>query len=268
MIAERRAAPADRRRPLARRRPRRGRAGPQAGRRPDAPPPRPRRGRAQTRSTPNLDFYEPRRRTAARSRRRSTQRFSRAPAGLTRRSSRFGSPRASTSTTSPGTTAGGLHLATMGGVWQALAYGFAGAPSQWPAPHVSSRNCRQAWGALDRSACASAAASCGSGSSTSASWSKPSARFAVSVGASAPSYGASATYKLADTGWKAVRDDEGDRGESTTLRRRRLCSRPPEAARLFDARVEAVQFAKRDRARQRPLRTAGGGDLDVPRAAT
>ena len=26
-----------------------------------------------------------------------------------------------------GTTAGGLHLATMGGVWQALAFGFAGA---------------------------------------------------------------------------------------------------------------------------------------------
>ena len=30
-----------------------------------------------------------------------------------------------------GTTAGGLHLATFGGVWQALAYGFLGL---WPAP--------------------------------------------------------------------------------------------------------------------------------------
>jgi trehalose/maltose hydrolase-like predicted phosphorylase len=47
-----------------------------------------------------------------------------------------------------GTTAGGLHLATMGGVWQAVAYGFAGLRPAPDALHIDPQ-LPAAWDALD-----------------------------------------------------------------------------------------------------------------------
>ena len=58
--------------------------------------------------------------------RRSTRRCSPAPAGSTRRVELLRIAAAIDLDDLTGTTAGGLHLATMGGVWQALAFGFAG----------------------------------------------------------------------------------------------------------------------------------------------
>jgi trehalose/maltose hydrolase-like predicted phosphorylase len=75
---------------------------------------------------PNLDFYEP----------RTAHGSSLSPAihaGLLARAGRFDDALAALSIAAridlddlTGTTAGGLHLATMGGLWQALVFGFAG----------------------------------------------------------------------------------------------------------------------------------------------
>ena len=83
---------------------------------------------------PNLDFYEP----------RTAHGSSLSPAihaALLARAGRFGPALEALRIAAridlddlTGTTAGGLHLATMGGLWQALAFGFAGArapPGAW-----------------------------------------------------------------------------------------------------------------------------------------
>ena len=126
VIADIVAAPADRRRPAARARARPRRAGAEAGRRPDAAPPRPRGGRARGRSSRTSRTTSRAPRTAARCHPRSTQRCSRVPGGsgpaveALRLACRIDVDDLT------GTTAGGVHLATMGGVWQALVFGFAG----------------------------------------------------------------------------------------------------------------------------------------------
>ena len=110
------------RRPAARRRARGRRAGAQAGGRADAPPPRPRRGRVEL-LRPDPGLLRAPNGTATRFRRRST-----------RHSSRAGRP---DDALEPLRLAARIDLddltgtaaactATMGGVWQALAYGFAG----------------------------------------------------------------------------------------------------------------------------------------------
>ena len=120
------AAAPDRRRPAAR-----GGADPrgpgdQAGRRTDAPPPRARRGGrrgAWSRTSVSTSGAPP---TAARSRRRSTPPCSPAardfePALEALRIAAFLDLDDLT-----GSSSAGLHLATMGGLWQALAFGFGG----------------------------------------------------------------------------------------------------------------------------------------------
>jgi trehalose/maltose hydrolase-like predicted phosphorylase len=63
-----------------------------------------------------------------------------------------------------GTGAGGLHVATMGGVWQALASGFLGLRPSGDALGLDPA-CRKP-GTRSSCACATAAAACGSGPAT------------------------------------------------------------------------------------------------------
>ena len=88
----------------------------EAGGRADAPPPRPRRGRRRARSCPNLDFYEPRTAHGSSLSPAIHAALLRPRRALpTRRSSCCGSPARIDLDDLTGTTAGGLHLATMGG---------------------------------------------------------------------------------------------------------------------------------------------------------
>jgi trehalose/maltose hydrolase-like predicted phosphorylase len=116
---------------------------------------------------PNLDYYEP----------RTAHGSSLSPAihaGLFARAGRYGAALEALRMAAridlddlTGSTAGGLHLATMGGLWQALAFGFAGfarAPTRWR----SIRACRRS-GTRSSSRFASAASRCSCASTTTAS---------------------------------------------------------------------------------------------------
>ena len=91
----------------------------------------------------NLRFYEPR--TAHGSSLSPAIHASLLAAGGTRPCPRgdCGSPLASTSTIVSATTAGGLHLATMGSVWQALVLGFLGVRASADALLVDPRPARE-----------------------------------------------------------------------------------------------------------------------------
>ena len=152
--------------------------------------------------TPNLDFYEP----------RTAHGSSLSPAIHASLLARAGRPDQALEPLRiaaridlddlTGTTAGGVHLATMGGVWQALAYGFAGLrpngsvltvdpqlPASWNALALRLRfrgslvRLRLEHGRLVVES------------------ERP---LPVSVAGSTPIYGTSTTYELADTSWKAV----------------------------------------------------------------
>jgi glycosyl hydrolase family 65 len=152
--------------------------------------------------TPNLDFYEP----------RTAHGSSLSPAIHAALLARAGRPDQALDPLRlaaridlddlTGTTAGGVHLATMGGVWQALAYGFAGLrpngsvltiDPQLPTPWGGLALCLRFRGTLVRLTLGHERLT------VEAERSLP-----VSVGGSTPSYGISTTYELADTGWKAV----------------------------------------------------------------
>src|ERR671936_1566693 len=97
---------------------------------------------------PNLDFYEP----------RTAHGSSLSPAihsGLFARAGRYRAALAALRMAAridlddlTGSTAGGLHLATMGGLWQALAFGFAGVRPYVDALIVDPR-LPQEWNALE-----------------------------------------------------------------------------------------------------------------------
>ena len=125
-----------------------GGAGREAGRRADAPPPRSGRGRDRLarRRTSSSTSRGPR--TAARSRRRFTPRSSRARASCTEAVAALRLAARIDLEDLTGTTAGGLHLATMGGVWQALAFGFAGVRPRGDALEVDPR-LPEEWRALE-----------------------------------------------------------------------------------------------------------------------
>jgi trehalose/maltose hydrolase-like predicted phosphorylase len=101
---------------------------------------------------PNLDFYEP----------RTAHGSSLSPAihaGLLARAGRYGAALQALRVAArldlddlTGTTAGGLHLATMGGLWQALVYGFAGIRPRGDSLIVDPRLPRE-WTALEIALC-------------------------------------------------------------------------------------------------------------------
>ena len=136
----------------------RRRAGREAGRRADAPPPPPRRGRARlARAEPRLLRAAHRARQLALAGDPRVALRPRRPLRPALEALRIAARIDLDDLT--GTTAGGLHLATMGGVWQALVFGFAG---RAPAATASSstRGSRREWNALEL-ACASAASRSG-----------------------------------------------------------------------------------------------------------
>ena len=121
-----RSTTADRRRPSARCRAHGRRAGAEAGGRAHAPPPASRTRSRQARSSRTSTSTSREPRTAARSRLRSH-------ASLLARAGRYRAALEALRIAArmdlddlTGSTAGGLHLATMGGLWQALAFGFGG----------------------------------------------------------------------------------------------------------------------------------------------
>ena len=120
----------------------------EAGRRADAAPSRPRGGRAR------IARAEPRRttnrepRTAARSHPRFMLHCSLGPAVSAQPWTRCGWHAGIDVDDLTGTTAGGVHLATMGGVWQALVFGFAGARASANSLDLDPR-LPDAWDALE-----------------------------------------------------------------------------------------------------------------------
>ena len=101
-----------------------------------------------------------------------------------------------------GTTAGGVHLATMGGVWQALAYGFAGLRADGAVLRVAP-SLPQAWDAL-------AVRLRYRGSLVEVRLEhervliRAEHQLPVGVGTSPPSYGTRLEYRPDDTGWKVM----------------------------------------------------------------
>ena len=101
-----------------------------------------------------------------------------------------------------GTTAGGLHLATMGGVWQALAYGFAGLRAEGAVLRVDP-SLPRAWDAL-------AVRLRYRGNLVEVRLEhervlvEADRRLPVSVGTSPPTYGTSFEFRTDDSGWRVV----------------------------------------------------------------
>jgi Glycosyl hydrolase family 65 central catalytic domain/Glycosyl hydrolase family 65, C-terminal domain len=101
-----------------------------------------------------------------------------------------------------GTTAGGVHLATMGGVWQALAYGFAGLRSDGAVLRVDP-SLPQAWDAL-------VVRLRYRGSVVEVRLEherilvEAEEQLPVAIGASAPAYGTRLEYRPDDAGWRVM----------------------------------------------------------------